>query len=558
MLPNTTIAVTRTASILVLLFPASTVLAQLYGPAPIYGPAVAQGAGFSASATQQAEAALKTNPSDLTTRARLIGYYSAHAAQDPAARGERLNQIQWMIENQPDTFLLRHPTVILQRADFFPPYSERLQNFRHIWQDQIDRHPNDPVLIENAVRSLGRVDVFTSEARTMVDYLKRLRVLEPGDPEWALELAGTFGLGIPRGLAPGATPDAKQFAQFSRAELDKSTDAAVVGLAAGFLYESARMEPNQAVVAPMLTYCESLLRRAAALNPKNPKWLRLIDSPVPKNGAEESSAVMNSLDISDLWPGGVVAPIPVPDGGVTLPGGIDMSRVVLQYEGLPFKTDGNCSVRFEALIGTDGRVHALQVAGFEHINVPYIAQVRDALRRGRFPVQTSDGVPAAVVTNIDMKCSKEVKSISEIERSDRPVSGVAGGVRGGIAAPPPGTVIGGIIGAIPSVAPRAPQTESGQDAIRIPALTMERRLLNHPRPMYPAIAKQGRVQGTVSLDVIIAEDGKVESIKLLRGHPLLVPAAIEAVKQWVYDPMLVNGVPVRVRTQVDVNFTLSE
>jgi protein TonB len=75
-------------------------------------------------------------------------------------------------------------------------------------------------------------------------------------------------------------------------------------------------------------------------------------------------------------------------------------------------------------------------------------------------------------------------------------------------------------------------------------------------PAYPPGAKAARIQGHVVLDVIIGKDGSVLEIKLVSGHPLLAPAAMEAVKQWTYKPTLLNGEPVEVKTQVDVNFTL--
>ena len=71
------------------------------------------------------------------------------------------------------------------------------------------------------------------------------------------------------------------------------------------------------------------------------------------------------------------------------------------------------------------------------------------------------------------------------------------------------------------------------------------------------IAKQARVQGVVILECTISPQGKVTDVKVLRGIPLLDAAATEAVKQWVYSPTLLNGVPVPVIMTVTVNFKLS-
>ena len=94
--------------------------------------------------------------------------------------------------------------------------------------------------------------------------------------------------------------------------------------------------------------------------------------------------------------------------------------------------------------------------------------------------------------------------------------------------------------------------------IRVGGNVQAQKIVSKPVPIYPPLAKQARIQGTVSLAVHIAADGTVKDLQVISGHPLLVEAAIDAVKQWVYQPTLLNGNPVDVLTQVDVNFTLSQ
>ncbi len=94
--------------------------------------------------------------------------------------------------------------------------------------------------------------------------------------------------------------------------------------------------------------------------------------------------------------------------------------------------------------------------------------------------------------------------------------------------------------------------------IRVGGNVQQAKLIRQPKPIYPSLAKQARIQGIVRLTVIIGKDGVVKTMQLITGHPLLVPAAMEAVKQWVYQPTLVNGEPVEVITQADVYFTLSQ
>jgi protein TonB len=76
-------------------------------------------------------------------------------------------------------------------------------------------------------------------------------------------------------------------------------------------------------------------------------------------------------------------------------------------------------------------------------------------------------------------------------------------------------------------------------------------------PVYPALARQARVSGTVHLEGILAKDGTIRNLQVLNGHPLLVAAAVDAVRQWVYRPTLLNGVPVEVIAPIDVVFMLN-
>jgi protein TonB len=84
------------------------------------------------------------------------------------------------------------------------------------------------------------------------------------------------------------------------------------------------------------------------------------------------------------------------------------------------------------------------------------------------------------------------------------------------------------------------------------------KLIRQPKPQYPPLAKQARIQGTVRFNAVIGKDGTIQNLTLVSGHPLLVPSAQEAVRQWVYQPTLLNNEPVEVVTTIDVNFTLSQ
>ncbi len=78
------------------------------------------------------------------------------------------------------------------------------------------------------------------------------------------------------------------------------------------------------------------------------------------------------------------------------------------------------------------------------------------------------------------------------------------------------------------------------------------------QPSYPEEARTARIQGSVALNAVINQTGDIVSVTLVSGHPLLAPAALEAVKQWKYRPYLLNGKPVAVETQITVNFALKQ
>jgi TonB family protein len=96
------------------------------------------------------------------------------------------------------------------------------------------------------------------------------------------------------------------------------------------------------------------------------------------------------------------------------------------------------------------------------------------------------------------------------------------------------------------------------DAILIEGRVQQAKLVNQPHPVYPPAAREAQVSGTVRLSVLIGKDGTVQHIEVMNGHPLLVPAALDAVRQWTYQQTLLNGQPVEVATSVDVSFQLGQ
>jgi protein TonB len=128
--------------------------------------------------------------------------------------------------------------------------------------------------------------------------------------------------------------------------------------------------------------------------------------------------------------------------------------------------------------------------------------------------------------------------------------GVDGGMPGGVEGGVPGGVVGGVVGGLPSepAAPVAPVRVGG--GVKAPTR------LKYVAPEYPPLAARARVSGVVIIDAVLSPDGHVTGAKVLRSIAMLDDAALEAVRQWVYTPTLLGGVPVPVEMTVTVTFNL--
>ena len=128
--------------------------------------------------------------------------------------------------------------------------------------------------------------------------------------------------------------------------------------------------------------------------------------------------------------------------------------------------------------------------------------------------------------------------------------------------PAPGAIAGtsntdekalaGLVSAPASVPAALPQT------LKVSQGVSQGLLVKRVQPVYPAQALQMRLQGTVELDANISTDGSVTKIKVLKGQAVLARAAVEAVRQWKYQPYVLNGEPVAIDTQITVNFKLPQ
>jgi protein TonB len=151
---------------------------------------------------------------------------------------------------------------------------------------------------------------------------------------------------------------------------------------------------------------------------------------------------------------------------------------------------------------------------------------------------------------------KKVQMIKEEELPpDVGNVGVVGGVPGGVPGGQAGGVLGGIIGGAPGSNLPPPPKEAPK-RIRVGGQVQSAKMIRQVQPVYPQIAKSAHVQGTVMLHAVISKEGNVEELTYIYGPGLLMRNAMDAVRQWRYQPTLLNGEPVEVDTTISVIFTL--
>lgn len=182
------------------------------------------------------------------------------------------------------------------------------------------------------------------------------------------------------------------------------------------------------------------------------------------------------------------------------------------------------------------------------------------------PPPPAAAVPIVKVVQTDMlnngqlrtptRIPRKVEMIRE-EEAPPPIAagGVVGGVPGGIPGGQMGGVIGGIINSTANSTAFIPKLQPAK-RVRVSQGVTQGMVVSKVEPVYPKIGLAARITGVVLLHAIIGKDGTISELQAVSGHPVLIPAAIEAVKQWRYRPYLLNGEPVEVETTITCTFQI--
>jgi protein TonB len=158
--------------------------------------------------------------------------------------------------------------------------------------------------------------------------------------------------------------------------------------------------------------------------------------------------------------------------------------------------------------------------------------------------------PVAAPLPDPSKFTAPVEVPQELPKEEMLSFGVEGGVPGGVEGGVPGGVVGGIVGGLPTEAPPPAKVVRVGGQLRAP------KVVHRVSPEYPPLAQAARLQALVILEAHVDTSGRVQSVTVLRGQPLFDEAAMAAVKQWRYMPLLLNGQPTEFILTVTVNFNL--
>jgi len=209
------------------------------------------------------------------------------------------------------------------------------------------------------------------------------------------------------------------------------------------------------------------------------------------------------------------------------------------------------------LIGTDALPHRLS-----WVSVPEPPRALHH-RSAQAPAKPANNVPPQMTrTGLMLPARIPERPMIIVDQEPVLAAGTGVGVPGGFEGSngPGNGVIDSLVPLMPAVAPPPPVAPKPAPKpitrITVGGNVQLGKLISGPRPIYPPLARQARISGTVMLQAVISRDGTILNLRAVSGHLLLIPVALAAVAHWVFSPTYLDGEPVEVATEIAVNFTL--
>jgi TonB family protein len=410
-------------------------------------------------------------------------------------REPRLTHIFWMIANHPEA---PETGVVALGITPRPTAMNTAEDYARaagLWKQQTAMHTDDPRVLGNAAQFFAQPGGDFAEAERL---FIAARAADPQNGLWARDLAQLYAASI-----LGATGDPRfdnwsaSFAPRIKTDLENSTDRVlVIQTALGVATAALRPRPGTTLPAGTLDLNEHPLLIPAV------DWAQtLLKGTAPTTSPQPTPHIAQAPTVQAPT---VQAPPPI-------------RTVRPAYPPLAKQARISGTVHLSLTIAPDGTPQKIEVIGGHPLLVPAAIE---AVRQWRW--NPSDAGAYGLDVNFSL--------------SDA-----------GVASAGPRGELGGIIGSPGSV----PMVVMGGQVY-------ESKLISKVDPVYPPAAREAGITGVVRLSIEVAEDGHVDKVESIAGHPLLVGAAIEAVKQWRYEPTRLgtDGPPVKVRSVVEVPFVL--
>lgn len=464
---------------------------------PTQAPQPPEAAQQPGESIQDLEVQLARNPDSAEVRGRLLGLYLAKGERDKAR-----DQAWWLVENAPQSRESFNATLALLPGRSLIRDDADRDRLRNVWRNHARNYPTDAKVLATASQAfLGTFDFFEAE-----DLILNARRLEPDNRGYLGQLAVIYmtALDPPTHIATMAQ-DIESFKRKAANELDTSSDAQLVGLAGEMLTSSQTItvtghNPQQeAELRARLHRRNELatkyLKRAQSLDPQNPRWrLSLL----------RASTEPHIVNIVPAEPG---------VKRITVGGNVQQANIVQkvepEYPPLARQARIQGTVRFTAVLATDGSVKQLTLLGGH----PLLVQAaKQAVEQWRFRPTLLNGEPVEVITNIDVGFT------------------------------------------LPDAPAGAPRSEEAPDVHRIGGGVSAPVPISRVQPKFPAGVPEGTQEARVMLKIVIGTEGEVAEAEPIDGDPAFFEAAIEAVKQWKFQPGMKEGKPVKVRANVETNF----
>lgn len=484
-----------------------------------FAPAVAQQAATASAADVAAvEREVAANPNDLAARLKLVVTYYGANMREP-----RLAQIYWMIANHPEASQTVFASRGLTQRDSTLNSAADFQRALGLWRQAAAAHANEFTVVRNAAEFLTGAGQYDEAEKMLVAGQQG----QPGSNVWSTALSRLYAAGILGATGDTKYPNANStFAAHAQSTLESSDDRNLVTPAALTLANVAiRPQPGEKVPEGVLNLDDHpLLAPAVELGRRLMDRMGIQFRIMP--GASSATAMARkgssggvsggvSSGAASGVPGGIAGSVPssgpppaLSDAQAAVaqlpPAPPLVERIEPVYPPLAQQARISGVVTLKTTIAANGSVQHIEVASGHPLLVP---AALEALKQWKFQPQSAEGT----------------------YRVEIPFT-------------------------LGNSAAAAEQAQGKVLTVAIGVAVQAHKLVHHVDPVYPPEVRAAGVEGSVTLKVLIDENGSVASIEPVDGNPALALAAIQAVKQWTYQPTLLNGKPVKVSTLVVVPF----